>query len=76
MFARILDKDKVLSNIQSGLVLIVDLPLGWPFLDLAEDPLYYQAELSSQFKCSILYTLYTTCLRAVLLTPGFANQVI
>jgi hypothetical protein len=75
VFARILDKDKVLINIQSG-ILVVDLHLGWPFLDLAEDPLYYQAELSSQFKCSILCTLYTTCLRAVLLTPGFANQVI
>jgi hypothetical protein len=47
-------------DILSGLS-VVDIFQGWPFLSLAEDPLYYEAELSSQFKCSILYILETTC---------------
>jgi hypothetical protein len=81
VFARILDKDKVVMcqlifhDVLSGLS-VVNLYLGWSFLDLAEDPLYYEAELSSQFKCSILCTLCTTCSCAVLVIPGLANQVI
>lgn len=64
-------------NIPSGLS-VVDLyrDQGWPFLGLAEDPLYYEAELSSKFKCSILYILDTTFSCSVLVIPGFANKVI
>ncbi len=79
MFARILDKDKVLpiawERHPSGL-LVVDLRPGRSFFDLAEDPLYYEAELPSQFECNIFCTLYTAGSCAVLVIPGFANQVI
>jgi hypothetical protein len=55
---------------------VVDLCLGWPFLDLTEDSLYHEAELSSEFKCSVLIILYApfSCTHTVF--PGLANQVI
>jgi len=54
-------------------LLIFDLCPGWPFLDLTDDSLYYEAELSSQFKCRVVFVLYA--LRLILVFPGFANQV-
>jgi hypothetical protein len=44
VFARILDKDKVLPiawERYAPALLVVDLRAGWSFFDLAEDPLYY-----------------------------------
>jgi hypothetical protein len=42
-------------------LLIVDLRPGWTFLDLTDDSLFHEAELSSQFKCRVLFVLHAPC---------------
>lgn len=57
-------------------LLIVDLCPGWPFLDLTDDSLFYEAELSSQFKCRVLSCSMRLAHALIHVFPGFANQVL